>query len=203
MKESRATYRMIKVKLGGICMLGATIRGLRRRRMLTLQKLSDLTGLSVGFLSQLENNQANPTLSTLRKVSAVLGTSVFALLAHEEASEGFLKIAVDGRRCFVASRGKATFEQLSGVMENGKLQALRCVLEPGVDTCEEPMPHGTWNDEEWAIVLKGEVFLEIGLERHKLCQDECVHFRPALPHRYCNTGTKRAVILAVMSPPNY
>jgi len=100
-------------------------------------------------------------------------------------------------------RGVAVFEQLCMSMTSNRLQGLRCVMEPGTGTCDEPMPHGTWNSEEWAIVLEGEVLLEVGQEQHRLVEGDCVHFRPALPHMFQNVGTTRAVVLAVVSPPSY
>ena len=184
-------------------MLGETIKELRKVKQLTLQNLSDMTGLSVAFLSQLENDQANPTLSTLRKLSAALGTSVFALLAQGEDGEGFVRVDESRRKSFTAPRGDAVYEQLSVSMTSNRLQVLRCTMEPGTMTCDEPMPHGTWNGEEWAIVLEGEVILEVGQEQHQLATGECVHFHPVLPHRYRNVGDTRAVIIAVVSPPSY
>lgn len=184
-------------------MLGQTIKELRKVRQLTLQNLAEATGLSVAFLSQLENDQANPTLSTLRKVSSALGTSMFALLAQGEDGAGFVKVDDSLRRRFSAPRGDAVFEQLSVSMASNRLQVLRSALEPGTETCDEPMAHGTWNDEEWTIVLEGEIVLEVGREEHQLTVGDCVHFHPVLPHRYRNTGTTRAVVIAVVSPPSY
>jgi transcriptional regulator with XRE-family HTH domain len=184
-------------------MLGETIKELRKAKQLTLQNVADMTGLSVAFLSQVENDQANPTLSTLRKLSAALGTSVFALLAHGEGGDGFVKVDETRRKSFTLPRGDAVFEQLSVSMPSNRLQVLRCVLEPGNATCDEPMPHGTWNGEEWAIVLEGEVIFEVGQEQHRLVAGDCVHFHPVLPHRYQNVGTTRAVVVAVVSPPSY
>lgn len=184
-------------------MLGETIKELRKVKQLTLQNLSDMTGLSVAFLSQLENDQANPTLSTLRKLSTALGTSVFALLAQGEDGEGFVKVDESRRKSFTAPRGDAVFEQLSVSMTSNRLQVLRCTMEPGTMTCDEVMSHGTWNGEEWVIVLEGEVILEVGQEQYRLVTGDCVQYHPVLPHRYRNVGATRAVIIAVVSPPSY
>ena len=184
-------------------MLGEAIKELRKVKQLTLQNLSDITGLSVAFLSQLENDQANPTLSTLRKLGSALGTSVFALLAQGEDGAGFVKVDENHRRLFTAPRGDTTFEQLSASMPSNRLQVLRSVMEPGTETCDEPMAHGTWNDEEWTVVLEGEILLEVGREEHHLKAGDCVHFHPVLPHRYRNIGATKAVVIAVVSPPSY
>jgi transcriptional regulator with XRE-family HTH domain len=47
--------------------IGEKIRGQRQQRRLTLQELSELTGLSKPLLSQIENEQVVPPLATLLK----------------------------------------------------------------------------------------------------------------------------------------
>lgn len=48
------------------------IKPYRLMRRLNLKALSELTGLSIGYLSQLENNKGNPTLSTIDKIGKAL-----------------------------------------------------------------------------------------------------------------------------------
>ena len=52
--------------------LGQAIRMYRRRAGLTLTQLSERSGLSVPFLSQLENNRANPSLHSLQQIASAL-----------------------------------------------------------------------------------------------------------------------------------
>jgi transcriptional regulator with XRE-family HTH domain len=61
--------------------LGAAIRGLREERGIRLADLAEQTALSVSFLSQLERGLTNPSLPSLVRISAALGTSAHALLA--------------------------------------------------------------------------------------------------------------------------
>jgi transcriptional regulator with XRE-family HTH domain len=187
--------------------LGETIKQLRRDRQMTLQNLADTTGLSVPFLSQLENDQANPTLSTLRKVAKALDASVFALLAQvEQSGGGAVKIEKARPRLSLTlprMNSNLVFELLTVGFHSVRMQALRTELGPGVSTCDEPMAHGTWNDEEWSMILEGEIVLEVGQDRYQLTAGDCIHFHPALPHRYTNVGTTTASLVAVMSPPTY
>ena len=62
--------------------LGAAIRGLREERAIRLTDLAKQTALSVSFLSQLERGLTNPSLPSLVRISAALGTSAHALLAN-------------------------------------------------------------------------------------------------------------------------
>lgn len=65
--------------------LGRAIRGLRRDRGLTLNQLSERSGLSVPFLSQLENNRAKPSLQSLSAIATALGCKMIDIMNTAEA----------------------------------------------------------------------------------------------------------------------
>lgn len=65
--------------------LGRAIRGLRRDRGLTLNQLSERSGLSVPFLSQLENNRAKPSLQSLSAIATALGCKTIDIMNTAEA----------------------------------------------------------------------------------------------------------------------
>ena len=52
-----------------------------QRVPLSIQKLSQFTDLSVGYLSNLERNQASPTLNNLQRICVALGISIRDLLS--------------------------------------------------------------------------------------------------------------------------
>ena len=64
--------------------LGRKIRDLRLRRGLTVQQLAEATGLSKGFVSQVENGRTSPSLATLSDLAKSLETSVAYLVVEED-----------------------------------------------------------------------------------------------------------------------
>ena len=60
--------------------LGKRIRDLRFRRGLTVQQLAEASGLSKGFISQVENDRISPSLATLRDLARALETSIAFLV---------------------------------------------------------------------------------------------------------------------------
>jgi transcriptional regulator with XRE-family HTH domain len=56
--------------------LGERSRAARRNKELTLDEFADVSGLSKGFLSDLENDKRNPSASTLINLSDALEVSV-------------------------------------------------------------------------------------------------------------------------------
>ncbi|MBU6533827.1 helix-turn-helix domain-containing protein [Streptomyces sp. NPDC057245] len=61
--------------------VGAAVRRRRRTLELTLAVVAERSGLSVPFLSQIENDRARPSQSSLEKVADALRTTAVELLA--------------------------------------------------------------------------------------------------------------------------
>ena len=64
-------------------MLGDQIRSIRKRQEITLKELAEKAGLSIGYISQIERNLTDPSLSTLRKISGALGVPTYLFLGDE------------------------------------------------------------------------------------------------------------------------
>src|ERR1700694_3951055 len=56
--------------------VGAQIRAIRSQRHLTLAALAQQVGITRSALSQIERNQANPTLGTLKNIASALGMTI-------------------------------------------------------------------------------------------------------------------------------
>ncbi|RAG82675.1 hypothetical protein DN069_26525 [Streptacidiphilus pinicola] len=67
--------------------LGAAVRRRRRSLELTLAEVAGRTGLSVPFLSQIENDRARPSMRSLQRIADGLETTAVELLAAAEAGD--------------------------------------------------------------------------------------------------------------------
>lgn len=61
--------------------VGAAVRRRRRAQQLTLAAVAERSGLSVPFLSQVENERARPSRPSLDRIADALGTTAVELLA--------------------------------------------------------------------------------------------------------------------------
>jgi len=68
--------------------LGADIRAVRRSRRLTLSQLAERLNRSVGWLSQVERDLSQPSITDLRQLAAALDTTVSLLFGHTPAPAG-------------------------------------------------------------------------------------------------------------------
>ncbi|MBZ4644933.1 MAG: transcriptional regulator, family [Clostridia bacterium] len=70
--------------------IGERIRLARKKKKLTLTDIKNLTGLSTGNLSELENDKFMPSASALIALKKTLDVSIDWILTGEESIEGHL-----------------------------------------------------------------------------------------------------------------
>lgn len=183
-------------------LIGLRVRELRRAKRLTLAQLSAETGLSVGYISQIERDLASPSVAALSGLARALGVSISWFFGTEGAADDSGEGAVIVRR---EARRQLSFH--SGVSDEllcpdlmGKLELLRCVLEPGASSGERLYDH---EGEEGGYVAEGELELTIEGASHLLRAGDSFRFSSSRPHRYRNPGSTPAVVIWAMTPPRY
>jgi transcriptional regulator with XRE-family HTH domain len=84
--------------------LGGRVRELREQKGLSLSELARQTGVSKGYLSQIERGDAiNPSAQALYRIASVLGTSVAALLGMPVGGAETEVVISDSLRAFAES----------------------------------------------------------------------------------------------------
>lgn len=186
--------------------VGARIRALRKEQSLSLRVVADRSGLSVGFLSQVERGLSSIALSSLHSVADALGVSLAALfedrpLEPEGADDGVvvftLTRAADRPRRVVS--GGRHYELLSGRAPGLVLEPMLVYIEPG-GTREAASPHP---GEEFAYVLSGELIYEVDGTEHRLGPGDSLYLRSTAPHTFFNDGTETTVVVSVVTPRHF
>lgn len=79
--------------------IGALLRSIRKRRKMTLEQLSELTGISVSSLSRIENTQLGLTIEKVDLLAKALGVAPEDLVSRNQhaADRGTLAAAADAR----------------------------------------------------------------------------------------------------------
>jgi len=181
--------------------LGARLRELRKARSMTLQALADKAGLSVGFLSQLERNQASPSVRALNTLAQALDVSIhwFFPDPEEEQDPDADVIVRSGRRRAIRFDTGIKDELLCPTL-TGKLEMLLCTLQPGATSDDELYSH---NGEEAGYVAGGTLELTIEDRIYVLDAGDSFHFDSNRPHRYRNPGDEVTTVVWAMTPPHY
>jgi transcriptional regulator with XRE-family HTH domain len=79
-------------------LVGGRIRRRRAERGLTLARVADLTGLNIGYLSQVENDKASPSLETLAALATALDVPIAWFLLDQSVGPRVVRAADRPRR---------------------------------------------------------------------------------------------------------
>lgn len=88
--------------------MGAQIRRRRHERSLTLAAVAELTGLNVGYLSQLENDKASPSLETLAALADALDVPIAWFLLDQSIGPRMVRAAERPQRTLPDGAGAMT-----------------------------------------------------------------------------------------------
>ncbi|GAA3015445.1 cupin domain-containing protein [Streptosporangium longisporum] len=190
--------------------VGARMRQFRKERGLTLRGLATHSGLSIGFLSQVERGISSIGLTALNSVATALDRSVAEFFNDAPAEEG----GEEDRRApasplpshFTLTRsstaateyisGQQTYRMLSARGPNLVLEPLLVHIAPG-GRRENSYGHA---GEEFAFVLEGELLYEVDGVEHRLHPGDSVHLRSTVPHSMFNDTDRVTTVVSVVTP---
>lgn len=177
--------------------VGARIRELRKLRRCTLRVIADRTGLTEGFLSQVERGRANASLASLQRITAALGVDIADLFDKRWDSQPTVLRRSDrpaipfGQSCRKTLLTPRPFRHLE--VATGE-------FAEGGSTGDEQYAHG--DSEELFFVLSGAVRLHLGDAVFELAAGDCIDYQSSVPHRAVNIGPGPAEVMWIMSPPS-
>jgi transcriptional regulator with XRE-family HTH domain len=182
--------QQIKVAEDGLSPLGERLRTRRQQLRLTLKEVALGSGLSVGFISQIERGITSPSLSSLVSVARVLHMEVGELLAQPKPQGPLTRH--DERRVYAVSPNSLAYERISSSFEGSVLRSVIIHEPPGHRS--EPIAH---EGEEMFYVLEGAVTVEVAGERNVLETGDSLHFQSTKIHSCWNHTDIPATILWV------
>ena len=174
--------------------LGPKIRDLRLRKGMTVQQLADASGLSKGFISQVENGHTRPSLSTLQGLADSLATSVAYLVVSAETAPHVVRRA-DRRR--VEVRGNTSKVEILSAQPPRNLELAIAELPPGLSAQGKLHFHHV---EECIVCLEGRLKLTYGDHSLILEEGDACHFDGRSPHAVENVGERTARVLIAVTP---
>ena len=185
--------------------LGRQIRDMRLKRGLTLQNVSDRTGLSKPLLSQIENDVTLPPIATLLKISKALGKHIgdffqetapnhkrIAVVRQEDRKETMRRIHEETER--IGYR----YESLAYPMRDKRMEPFIVEIEPREEKDTPVYQHA---GEEFLFVLEGEMEFRGDDQVIILRAGDGLYFDSKIPHALRGLRGERVRVLAVIYTP--
>lgn len=182
--------------------VGARLRALRTEQGLSVNELAMRAGVSVGTVSQVERNKANPSVRILERLRQALSVPLSALLEADDAVSDpvvgdFVRKAAERPLFDVGNLGMQ--KELLSPHGDHDLKMMIILLPAGAGSDEVLVGVG----EKAGLVLEGTVVLNVGDRRAVLRTGDSFQFKSTVPHSVRNESSEMARVLWVMNtrPP--
>ncbi|WP_017549817.1 helix-turn-helix domain-containing protein [Salinicoccus carnicancri] len=172
--------------------LGSELKKVRKGKKMTLQELSDRSGLSISFLSQVERGLRTLTFTSLRKISESLEVNINFFFDNGGTS---IKKQVNKT---TSDSGNFSYTSLVGRMKKPDFTPAIIELNAG-ESQKVPYTH---SGQEFVYVLSGQLEVELEGVKETLYENESIHIDSSLAHHWYNDTDEVTVLLLVSSNQN-
>lgn len=160
--------------------IGEKIKSIRKERQLTLDTLSERSGVSKGMLSQIESEKVNPTVATVWKISRGLGVELDALLkGRNEVARVFDVLHTSDVVVLDTEEDGTHLEVLSPLSLAEDLEVYMLTLDKGGALRSEA--HAP-RSEECLTVLSGTVRVRAGAHNTELGPGDFIRYNCDVAH---------------------
>lgn len=181
--------------------IGVKVRRLRQEKRLTLQALSDRSGLSKPLLSQIENDQVIPPIATLLRISHALKVEISTFFQEEEGAENCIVVRADERKKLQRristgeNKPPYVYHSLAYGQKQKNIEPL--LVEFDVQQWRDDM-QVSHEGEEFLFILEGQLELHYGDTVVTLGPGDSVYYESNEPHGFVASGEGRSRAVAVV-----
>jgi transcriptional regulator with XRE-family HTH domain len=170
------------------------LKHLRSERGWSLDALANASGVSRSMLSQIERNQANPTLGVAFRIARAFGMSLGELVETPGASSSIVVIRALDHAYHYRSDRNCQIRTLSPLNLEKDVEFYEVQIKEGGALRSAPHFEGT---REFLTVQKGKIKLESAEDSEELERGDSVSYRADVPHAIVNIGKGDALIFLV------
>lgn len=179
--------------------LGKKIQSIRLSKKLSIRKTAGLAEITPSMLSQIENDQVNPSIITLRSIADVLKTPLY-MLFHEDTDENPVVHPENRLTIGVKSEPDIRYELLTP-NNRGSVEFCMMFIPAAMSSYRDARSH---EGEEVAYMLSGdEVVLEIDDRELILSPGDSVRIPSRAKHVWHNRAQTEVQVIFAIAPPSF
>lgn len=184
--------------------IGGRLRHARKTKGLSMKQVAEIVDCSESFISKLERDKVQPSLSLLHRLVGALGINVSTLFDTNAPDNDPVFVVRSGERPRIHMNVRSdstgvTLEQVVPLGTMSLLQANIHVVAPRGGGHEAITHVG----EEMGFILEGTIDLRVAERIYRLFVGDSFLFHSELPHAYNNPGDIPARVLWVNTPPTF
>lgn len=175
--------------------LGGRVKNLRASRGWSLESLANASGVSRSMLSQIEREQANPTLAVTLRIAQAFGLTLGELIEMPGAASAITVIRANDHTYHYRSDKDCVIRTLSPLNLEKDVEFYEVRLVPGGALRSSPHFEGT---REFLTVQKGRLKVESAADSEELSPGDSASYRADVSHALVNTGKTECIVLLVV-----
>jgi transcriptional regulator with XRE-family HTH domain len=175
--------------------LGSRVKHLRSGRGWSLDALAQASGVSRSMLSQIERDQANPTLAVTLRIARAFGLALGELLEMPGAASSMTVIRSDDHTYHYRSDQHCRIRTLSPLNLEKDVEFYEIRLRPGGALRSAPHFEGT---REFLTVEKGRIKVESAGDAEELNPGDSASYRADVAHAIINGGKGDAAVFLIV-----
>ena len=198
-KISRKPERDLNTQAPHSASLGADLRALRKARGLTLTEIATRLDRSVGWLSQVERDKSDPSISNLREIAECLGVPMSMLFGQSASpvdEQGYV-VRADSRRS-MGSGDEGLIEELLSPDLTDDFGMMHSTFRPR-SSMQTPANRPT---QEVGYIISGRLNLIIGGHAFTVGPGDSFRIKHE-PYQWANPYDEPVVAIWVIAPPVY
>lgn len=178
--------------------IGSRLRAVRKARGLSLKQVAELVGCTPSYLSMVETDKLDPSVSRLKKIADALGSTIVELFSEGSSDQQVILRKEERQRVSVLG-SKLLLEILVRQGSDKKLDARLAVVAPGGGSVGDYVHPG----EEFGYVMRGTLELTVNGTTYVLREGDTFYFNSTSPHRFRNVSNEEVEVLWVNHPPSW
>ena len=180
--------------------VGEKIKDLRTAKGMSIEDVSNKSGISESTLTKIEDHTISPPLGNIIRLAKVFDVTVGEFFG-DSADSPFCIVRSDDRKSvsrFASTDGKSfgySYEALGQHKKNRQMEPFLVTLTPAEVPQVEPNQHV---GEEFIFVLEGKVDVRLADHTDTLNPGDSIYYDSNMPHVVSCHGNEPATILAVI-----
>jgi transcriptional regulator with XRE-family HTH domain len=179
---------------------GKTIKKIRTQKKYSVRKVAGMAGITPSMLSQIENEQTNPSLNTLRSIAQALDEPLYRFFKENE-TESYTVIHPSTRKTLGLKSTPDVRYELLTPDTNGDIEFIMMIIPAGLSSYHEEKSHV---GEEVAYMYDGGVVtLEMEDKNYELQPGDSFRIPPNTGHVWHNRSDKEVRVIFAVTPPSF
>lgn len=170
------------------------LHGLRDALDMTMADMADKTGISESQYAQYESGDVDIPMNFLCQVSQVFKVDTSVLISGDEAHAQSYFVTRKGRGISVERSKAYKYRDLAGGFKNAKATPFLVTVEPN----DNPIHLNTHPGQEFNLIEKGSLLLEIDGKEIVLEEGDSIYFDATKPHGMKALNNEKARFLAII-----